>query len=111
MMLNDLLERIELPDGRMVQLSGQARAGGSAKLEAMEYLSEFRLEARMPSWRYESGRITIEKTLVLPHEQNTAFIHYSLLEGEDGVQLLLRPSTHFRPHETPVSVELDRPKR
>jgi predicted glycogen debranching enzyme len=106
MMLNELAESIELPDQRFVQLSGEERAGGPAKLDAMEYVSEFRLEAGLPIWRYEIGNITIEKRLVLPHGQNTAFINYSLLAGDDSVRLVLRPSIHFRPHETAVSAEL-----
>ncbi len=44
MMLNELGERIELPDGRSVQLSGEERAGGPVKLDAMEHISEFRIE-------------------------------------------------------------------
>jgi predicted glycogen debranching enzyme len=107
MMLNELGERLELPDGRFVQLSGEERARGPAKFDAMEYLSEFRLEAGVPVWRYEVGSIIIEKRLVLPHGQNTAFVNYSLLAGEDNVRLVLRPSIHFRPHETAVSAELE----
>ena len=61
------------PDGRFVQLSGEERAGDPVKLDAMEYISEFRLEAGTPVWRFEIGSITIEKRLVLPHGQNTCF--------------------------------------
>ncbi len=107
MMLNELGERIELSDGRFVQLSGEERAGDPVKLDAMDYISEFRLEGGAPVWRYEIGGITIEKRLVLPHGQNTSFINYSLLAGDDGVRLVLRPSIHFRPHETAVSAELE----
>ncbi len=107
LMLNDLVERIELPDGRFVQLAGEERADGPAKLEVMDYLSEFRLEAGTPVWRYEVGAIVLEKRLVMPHGQNTAFINYSLLSGDESVRLVLRPSFHFRPHEDPVSAELD----
>jgi predicted glycogen debranching enzyme len=107
MMLNELGERLELPDNRFVQLSGEERAGDPVKLDAMEYISEFRLEAGTPVWRYEIGSIVIEKRLVLPHGQNTAFINYSLLSGDDSVRLVLRPSIHFRPHETAVSAELE----
>ena len=110
-MLNDLVECVELPDGRFVQFSGEERAAGpvnlDATLNAMEYLSEFRLEAGTPVWRYELGSIIIEKQLVLPHGQNTAFINYSLHAGADSVRLVLRPSIHFRPHETAVSAELE----
>jgi predicted glycogen debranching enzyme len=107
MMLNELGERIELSEQRFVQLSGEERADGPVKLDAMEYVSEFRLEAGTPVWRYEIGSIIIEKRLVLPHGQNTAFINYSLLSGDDSVRLILRPSIHFRPHETAVSAELE----
>jgi predicted glycogen debranching enzyme len=107
MMLNELGECIELPGGRSVQLSGEERAGDPVKLDAMDHISEFRLEGGTPVWRYEIGEITIEKRLVLPHGQNTSFINYSLLSGDDNVRLVLRPSIHFRPHETPVSAELE----
>ena len=107
MMLNDLVERIELPDGNFVQLAGEERAGGPVKLEVMDYLAEFRLEAGTPIWRYEVGAIVLEKRLVMPHGQNTAFLNYSLLSGDESVRLVLRPSFHFRPHEDPVSAELD----
>ncbi|HTW66316.1 MAG TPA: amylo-alpha-1,6-glucosidase [Bryobacteraceae bacterium] len=98
MMLNDLGERIEFPDGRGAELGGES---------ASDHLSEFRLENGSPIWRYEVDHIVIEKRLVLPHGQNTAFINYSLLADGEGFRLVLRPSIHFRPHETPVSAKLD----
>ncbi len=107
MMLNELGERIELAGERSFRLSAEERAGDPVKLDAMEYISEFRLEGGMPVWCYDVGDIKIEKRLVLPHGQNTAFINYSLLSGDDNVRLVLRPSIHFRPHETPVSAELE----
>ncbi|MGA2215862.1 MAG: amylo-alpha-1,6-glucosidase [Bryobacteraceae bacterium] len=107
MMLNEMGERLELSNGEFVQLSGQERPGNPVKVDAMEYLSEFRLDAGSPVWRYEVGPITFEKRLVLPHGQNTAFINYRLLSGDDSVRLILRPSIHFRPHETPVSADLE----
>jgi predicted glycogen debranching enzyme len=107
MMLNELAERIELPGGRFMQLSGEERAGDPVKLDAMQYISEFRLEGGVPVWRYEIDSIVIEKRLVMPHGQNTSFINYSLLSGDDNIRLVLRPSIHFRPHETAVSAELE----
>src|SRR5580704_1117673 len=107
MMLNELAERLELPGDHFVQISGEERAGDPVKLDAMNYISEFRLEGGIPVWRYEIGNIVIEKRLVLPHGQNTSFINYSLLSGDDNVRLVLRPSIHFRPHETAVSAELE----
>ena len=106
MMLNDVVERVEFPDGRVVQLGGEERAGAPLKLETLENLSEFRLEAGIPVWRYDIGDLTLEKRLVMPHGQNSVFVNYRMLSG-DRVRLILRPSMHFRPHETPVSTELD----
>src|ERR1700733_11475251 len=44
MMLNELGEGLQLADNRYVQLSGEERGEDPVKLEAMEYISEFRLE-------------------------------------------------------------------
>ena len=84
MMLNELTERLELSENHLVQLSGEER-DGDPKLDAMEYISEFRLESGTPVWRFEVGANVIEKRLVLPHGQNTAFINYSLLSGQDSM--------------------------
>ncbi len=107
MMLNHLGERLELSDGRAIQLTGEERAGGPVKLDGLDCLSEFRLESGMPVWRYEVGSFILEKRLTLPHGQNTAFINYALLSGDETVRLVLRPSVHLRPHDTPVSADLD----
>jgi predicted glycogen debranching enzyme len=107
MMFNDLVERVEFSDGNFAQLGGEERAAAPLNLHGAEYLSEFRLEAGVPVWRYELDRITIEKRLVLPHGQNSVYINYRLLSGDDTIRITLRPSLHFRPHESPVSVEFD----
>lgn len=107
MMLNELTERLELPGGKVVQLSGQERGDGPGKLDVMQYVSEFRLESGTPVWRFEIGDIVMEKRLVLPHGHNTAFLNYSLLSDQEHVRLVLRPSIHFRPHDTPVSAQLE----
>src|SRR5436305_1928825 len=47
----------------------------------------------------------------MPHLQNTTYVIYRLVDGPDGVELLLRPALHFRPHEgllsNPVSPSWD----
>ena len=53
MMFNDLVRPVELPNGKRYQLGGEERAGVPLKLEASEFLSEFRLEGGLPVWRYE----------------------------------------------------------
>jgi len=69
-----------------VQLSGEERAGDPVKLDAMDHISEFRLEGGTPVWRYEIGEIGNRKDWFCPHGQNTSFINYSLLSGDDNVR-------------------------
>jgi predicted glycogen debranching enzyme len=107
MMFNDLVERVEFPNGKVYQLGGEDRAGVPLKLESSEYLSEFRLEAGLPVWRYEIEGAVFEKSLLLPHGQNSVYVNYRLLSGAEKVRLTVRPSVHFRAHEDPVSAELD----
>ena len=67
MMLNDLVEQVILPDGRMVQLGGEERARIPLQLHGADFLSEFRLDVGLPAWRYQVGEFVLEKRLMLPH--------------------------------------------
>ena len=70
---------------------------------------EFRLERGLPVWQFDLGGWTIEKRLLLPHQQNTVHITYTLVAGDGPVRLDLGPALHFRHHEAPVSLPLDHP--
>jgi predicted glycogen debranching enzyme len=101
-MLNQLLERLVHVDGRSVALGLEALAGRPARLAECQ-ITEFRLEAGLPVWRFEAGDVVLEKRLLIPHLQNTAYVAYHLVGGEArSVQLQLRPLVHFRPHDAPV---------
>jgi predicted glycogen debranching enzyme len=102
-MLAHLWERVRLPDYTVVVLGGEDTASGAMPLR------EFRLEAGLPVWRYEVGTCVIEKSLVMPHRQNTVHVGYRLVSGGGPVRLTLRPSINFRPHEAPVSRPLAGP--
>jgi predicted glycogen debranching enzyme len=105
-MLNEISEFIELPDGRLIQFGGEARDAnvtGATKDAA----AEFRLEWGLPVWSFHVEGIGIQKRLVLPHGQNTVYIQYALVSGPESAKLALRPFIHFRPHETPVSADLN----
>jgi predicted glycogen debranching enzyme len=101
-MLNHLSEWVRLPDGRRVQIGGQERAGGELDLPGGRLLTEFRLEAGLPVWRYDVGGAIIEKSVTMPHMQNTVHVTYRLVEAEGNLRLKLRPAVHFRPLEAPV---------
>src|SRR6185503_18160737 len=97
---NHLLERVRLPDRRVVWLGDENEVAGSNAVDRTRHLTEFRLELGLPVWTYEIGGVTIEKRLLMPHGQNTTHVTYILLEGSAPVRLSLRPSIHFRPYES-----------
>ena len=104
MMLNDLIEKVELPDGQTVQLSGEERVNAPLKAQGAEYLEEFCLEDGVPVWIFKFGDVLLEKRVLMVHRQNTVHVNYRLKSG--SVKMTLRPSVNFRPHEAPVSTPL-----
>ena len=100
MMLNGLSERLRLPDGRVVYTGARELAGITP--ETPLTLSEFRLEAGLPVWRYEVDGFVLEKRLILPYRQNTVHVTYVLLSGKGKLRLGLRPALHFRSHDAVV---------
>jgi predicted glycogen debranching enzyme len=101
-MLNHLTELVRLPGGSTALLGGSEHTGGVLDLPGATFLAEFRLHMGLPVWTYEIDGIVIEKTILLPHGQNTVHVRYRLLKGDGKVRLKLRPSLHFRPHEAAV---------
>jgi predicted glycogen debranching enzyme len=100
MMFNHLEEWIVLPDGRTWSLSADEKSGGRAiDFPEPDFLEEFVLEGGTPTWRFSKEDIRIEKRIVMPHLQNTTYIVFRLLDGPKGIELVLRPALHFRPHE------------
>jgi predicted glycogen debranching enzyme len=107
MMLNHLSVEIVLPDGHVGELDREELPEESEADEA--WLGEFQLEAGLPVWRYQVGAYRLEKRVLMPHLQNTAFISYRLLEGPGQARLRMRPSLHFRGHDDAVDSEMKGP--
>jgi predicted glycogen debranching enzyme len=107
-MLNHLLERVRLPDRRVLWLGDEDEVAGPNAADTCEHLVEFRLELGLPVWRYELGGVTIDKRIVMPHGQNTVHVTYRLVDGDGSVRLTLRPSVQFRRYEDPVNAGADR---
>jgi predicted glycogen debranching enzyme len=105
-MLTHLAEQVRLPDGRRIEIGGRERSADSPDVPGTGYLTEFRLEAGLPVWRYAVDGLVIEKRLFLPHMQNTVHLLYELIAGADHVEMALRPSVNFRAQELPVSEPL-----
>ena len=105
LMLNDLIENVEIPDGVSVQLSGEERVNAPLKAHGAEYLEEFRLEDGLPVWIFRFGEVVLEKRVLMVHRQNTVHVSYRMTAGE-AIHLTLRPSVNFRPHEAAVNTPL-----
>jgi len=103
MMLNHLTEMIRLPSGKSSLIGGRELVSRTLELQGMDYLTEFRLEAGLPVWRFAVEGVVFEKSVLMLHQQNTVHIRYQLLEGKGPIRLKLRPSLHFRSHDAPVS--------
>jgi predicted glycogen debranching enzyme len=108
-MLSHFGEEIAMADESIVDFSGEELNEEHLELHSSEHLTEFRLEAGLPVWRYEIGGCVIEKRLWMPHLQNTVHISYRYLCDNGIVRLRLRPSMHFREHEAPVSLPMHKP--
>lgn len=109
MMFDHLVEHLLLPDGSKIQLGAQERDG---RMQEGEALQQFRLELGLPVWIYRAGEWLVEKRLLLVHMQNTVYLRYRLLSEPAGAQketlgLRLRPAMHFRPHNAPLSRQID----
>ncbi len=104
MMLNNLLETLEFPDGRLVELNGFKTA--ESEFDGSPHLASFRLDHNLPVWTFETGGMTIEKRVYLPYRQNTTYVNYRVTEGSGSVKLHLRPAVNFRGHEAPVNTPL-----
>ena len=108
-MLSHVAEQVTLAGGRSVEIGGRERSGDAPDAHGTGYLTEFRLEAGLPVWRYDVEGLIIEKRIFLPHMQNTVHVMYDLVAGAEMVELALRPSVNFRPQESPVSEPLGWP--
>jgi predicted glycogen debranching enzyme len=102
-MFNHLTEFLRFPDGSTALFGGEELQDRPLDLPGVPFLKSFRLELGLPVWRYEVRGVVIEKRIFLPHQQNTVYINYRLLEGAKKVRLKLRPALHFRPYDAPVS--------
>lgn len=75
--------------------------------DSHRYLKEFRLDHRMAVWTFEFEHAVLEKSIVMPHNQNTVCVMYRLLSGQD-LELHVRPFVSFRRHdESPASTPGD----
>jgi predicted glycogen debranching enzyme len=110
-MLSHFGEEVALADESVLDFSGTDLTEEHVQLNSAHHLTEFRLEAGLPVWRFHVQGCQIEKRLWMPHLQNTVHISYRYICDDGIVRLRLRPSMHFREHESPVSEPIKEPYR
>ena len=110
-LLNQLVERLILADGRSVAMGTENLAGRPSRRSECR-IDSFRLDAGLPVWQFDCGDFVLEKRLVIPHLQNTVYLAYQIVEGgTTRVQIQLRPLVHFRSHDAPVDTPHPGPYR
>ncbi len=100
-LLNHLIEHLLLSDSKEVCISCEQTHLTDITVHGTSYLTEFRLEWGLPVWSYQIGNTLMEKRIFMPHLQNTVYISYRVLHG-DEITLNLRPSIDFRRHDSPL---------
>jgi predicted glycogen debranching enzyme len=91
--------------GKRIHLGGAEFTNDRTVGDSHRYLKEFRLDHRIAVWVFDVGDVLIEKSIVMPHNQNTVCVRYRLLHGE-GAELHVRPFTSFRRHDEQPEHEL-----
>src|SRR6266704_1979373 len=105
-MWSHVSEFLHFTDDDVVSLGAQERARGQLDLQSADFLREFLLEDGLPVWIYHVRDLVLEKSVLLPHLQNTVHVSYQVIAGKAPPRFELRPAFHFRHHETPVNKSL-----
>ena len=84
-------------------LGGADLEDGTTESDAGRVLREFVLDGLTPTWRFEVGGSTVEKSIVMPHGRNVVCVLYRLVAGP-AVRLHTRPYAVFRRQDAPLVV-------
>jgi predicted glycogen debranching enzyme len=104
MVLNHLTDNFRFPDWSAVSVGGNDRSPPTpVEVFGTDVLAEFRLEAGLPVWRYETRGHVIEKRLFMPYRRNTTHVMFKLVDGPGPVRVKLRPAVHFRSYDETVA--------
>jgi predicted glycogen debranching enzyme len=93
-MLNDLQCDIEQSEGTLLDVQRDGK------------FVDFTQVMGLPSWRYEVGGVTLEKSVVMPARHNIVHISFRTIGAERAVRLRLRPFINFRHLEAAVNEPL-----
>ncbi|MCW2237586.1 amylo-alpha-1,6-glucosidase [Azospirillum canadense] len=110
-MLSQVNDVLIQPDGTERRLSSHNPDPEHWHNGSPSGLTEFRMEAGLPVWRYDFDGVVIEKQVVMPHRQNIVHVTYRIVKAEQPVCLRLRPVLAFRKLESAVDQPLARDYR
>jgi predicted glycogen debranching enzyme len=91
LLLTDVSEELYADGRRVAQLTSR-----TVDDAPQVPLSEFRLDAGLPVWRYDVDGLIVEKRIVMPHGQNSVHLLYELCEGADFARLDVTLAAHHR---------------
>lgn len=97
-MISRFDEEVDCHGENCVQLGGAEFVDGRLETQSHLHLREFRLEGLIPTWFFDIHGRLIEKSVVMPHNQNSVCVQYRLLEG-NPIELRLRMFVAFRRHD------------
>lgn len=101
-MITNLLEKVTI-DGQEYVLTSQ-RMEKENDLEGFRYLEKFSYET-YPTWRYQIGVVTIDKTIVMKHGENTIAVKYEIEnKGDKDVTLEVSPLVRMTAKNTMYDV-------
>ncbi len=110
-MLSQVNDVLIQPDGTERRLSSHNPDPEHWHNGSPSGLTEFRMEAGLPVWRYDFDGVVIEKQVVMPHRQNIVHVTYRIVKAAQPVCLRLRPVLAFRKLESAVDEPLARDYR
>ncbi len=105
-MLNHLAEQVHSTGFSAVDLNSEKDPANILDVKEVKYLERFRLEMGLPVWIYKIKNIILEKRIIMPYMQNTVHICYKILEGNQALEIEIKPSFNFRPHEAPINTPI-----
>jgi predicted glycogen debranching enzyme len=90
------LDEIAGYDGADYALGTNRWSSGAIEPHGYVHIESFRLEGTMPVWRFAVGDAILEKRVWMRHGENTTYVQYTLLRGNQPMGLELRTLINYR---------------
>jgi predicted glycogen debranching enzyme len=71
-------------------------ASGAVEPQGHVHIESFRLDGTTPVWRFAIGDAQLEKRVWMRHRENTTYVQYTMLRGDQSLVLELRTLVNYR---------------